>query len=56
MRLKFIGEDRSMGLRTNRVYRVEVRTSYNSIWVCIGNGWKCPYSSPQSFAANWTSV
>lgn len=54
MYLKFIGEDKSMGLSHGRVYDVRVKTKNNYIWVEIPNSaWKCPYSSPQSFAANW---
>ena len=57
MYLKFIGEDGSMGLSHGRIYDVQVKTKNNYIWVIIPNilfdVWKCPYSSPQSFAKNW---
>jgi hypothetical protein len=46
-----------MGLSRGRVYDVKLKTTNNNIWVIIPNilfgAWKCPYSSPQSFAANW---
>ena len=57
MYLKFVGEDKSMGLSYGRVYDVRVKSKNNYIWVEIPNvlfgAWRCPYSSPQSFAANW---
>ena len=56
MYLKFIGENGSMGLMHGRVYDVEKIASKNGfIIVYVGFcGPSCPYSSPQSFAANWT--
>ena len=60
MYLKFVGEDKSMGLSHGRIYDVRVKTKKNYIWVEIPNvlfgAWRCPYSSPQSFAANWEKV
>jgi len=60
MHLRFVGKDKSMGLSRGRVYDVRIKTTNNNIWVIIPNilfgAWKCPYSSPQSFAANWESV
>ena len=57
MYLKFVGEDKSMGLSHGKMYNVRVKTKNNYIWVEISNilfsSWECPYSSPQSFAANW---
>ena len=57
MYLKFVGKDKSMGLSHGKTYNVRVKTKNNYIWVEIPNilfgSWKCPYSSPQSFAANW---
>lgn len=62
MYLKFIGANGSMGLYHGKVYNVEVKTKNDMIWVLIPNfelmhnvfgTWKCPYSSPQSFAVNW---
>ena len=57
MRLKFIGADNSLGLKNGRTYNVDVRSVDEYIYVHIAAGWfddiTCPYSSPQSFAANW---
>lgn len=57
MKLKFIGEDGSMGLRTGEVYDTRIFTKGECLWV----EWKvnlytvksCPYISTQSFAQNW---
>ena len=57
MILKFIGADNSLGLKNGRTYDVNVRSVDRYIVVSIASGWfddlTCPYSSPQSFAANW---
>lgn len=62
MRLRFIGANGSMGLTSGVVYEVQVKSEGNYIGVMIPNfefsektsgTWKCPYSSPESFAANW---
>ena len=62
MHLKFIGANGSMGLTNGVVYGVQVKSEGNYIWVLIPNfefsektigTWKCPYSSPESFATNW---
>ena len=57
MKLKFIGEDGSMGLRTGEVYDARIFIKGECLWV----EWKvnlytvksCPYISTQSFAQNW---
>ena len=57
MKLKFIGEDGSMGLRTGEVYDTRIFIKGECLWV----KWKvnlytvksCPYISTQSFAQNW---
>ena len=57
MKLKFIGEDGSMGLRTGEVYDTRILIKGECLWV----EWKvnlytvksCPYISTQSFAQNW---
>ena len=57
MKLKFIGEDGSMGLRTGEVYDTRIIIKGECLWV----EWKvnlytvksCPYISTQSFAQNW---
>lgn len=56
MYLRFIGADGSMGLRKNRVYRVEVYSRKNHICVKWGLGLGCPYSSYKTFAENWEVV
>lgn len=62
MRLRFIGANGSMGLTNGKVYEVQVNSVENYIWTVILDfefsektfgTWKCPYSSPESFAANW---
>ena len=57
MKLKFIGEDGSMGLRAGEVYDTRIFIKGECLWV----EWKvnlytvksCPYISTQSFAQNW---
>lgn len=53
MYLKFIGKDGSMGLRYGQVYKIYITSSGDLIWTMFEYGEMCPYSSPQSFAANW---
>lgn len=56
MHMKFIGEDGSMKLKHGKFYKTKIYSKDNLIFVRWFNGWKsgcCPYSSPQSFAANW---
>ena len=53
MKLKFIGEDGSMGLKNGSVYFVQVYTDRGKIYVDWGLHY-CPYSSPQALAKNWT--
>ena len=58
MYLKFIGEDKSMGLRHGSIYKVKVTSDNNHIMVWWDFGWFksgkcCPYASLQSLAANW---
>lgn len=62
MRLRFVGANGSMGLTSGVVYEVQVKSEGKYIWFLIPNfessektfgTWKCPYSSPESFAANW---
>jgi hypothetical protein len=56
MQLKFIGTDGSMGLKRDNVYDVRIQSGESMIWVDIINLCKCPYESPQSFAANWSKA
>ena len=54
MYLKFIGKNGSMGLVHGCVYVVEITNENGFIMVYVKYGGpSCPYSSPQSFAANW---
>ena len=58
MILKFIGKDGSMGLKHGKNYMVSIHTSLDGKYICVQWQGKdkpcvCPYSSPQSFAANW---
>lgn len=50
---RFIGENGSMGLYTDSLYRVEITIKYNMIWVKWGKGKKCPYSNFEKFLENW---
>lgn len=56
MFLKFIGEDNSMGLRKGQIYDVVIKCSrrQSNILVIIPPKFVCPYSSPQTFAENWS--
>ena len=54
MLLKFIGLDNSMGLRKGQIYAVSILALNNRIVVFWGINKYCPYSSPQSFAENWS--
>lgn len=67
MRLRFIGANGSLGLTNGEVYEVQVGSDGNHIWVEIpsvqvrysekvSGVWKCAYSSPKSFAANWEGI
>lgn len=53
MYLKFIGENGSMGLQRDSIYKVKITSDKNYIYIWCGFG-RIPYSSPQSFAANWS--
>lgn len=56
MKLKFIGKHGSMGLCHGQEYYVNLSSTADYICATIfkDNGTLfCPYSSPQSFAANW---
>ena len=52
MYLKFIGADGFMGLQFGRNYQVKITSDGTFIWVQWDGG-RCPYSSPQTLAANW---
>lgn len=53
MYLKFIGENKSMGLQRGSIYKVKITSDNNYIWVWWGLSKRCPYTSPESFNANW---
>ena len=54
MLLKFIGKNGSMGLIYGKTYDVKIISRYHYILVKWDSCKVCPYSSPQSFAENWT--
>lgn len=57
MKLKFIGEDGSLGLKHGKKYEVELKTIGKYLIAIIDTGWiswtTCPYGSVQAFAKNW---
>lgn len=57
MRLKFIGEDGSLGLQHGKVYNISLKTYGGYIIATIQTGWisdtVCPYGSMKAFAKNW---
>ena len=55
IKLRFIGKDKSMGLRKGNIYNVHLSSESNYIWVQWNNG-ICPYTSPKSFSMNWEEV
>lgn len=56
--LRFIGEDRSMGLRKGKIYIVRIYSYLGHIIVCLDeNGDKtCPYRNLKMLCENWESV
>lgn len=67
MKLRFIGEDGSMGLRYGRIYICRIGTSMEllsmneCIWVEFDTGTsrgvrRCPYSSIKKLLENWEEV
>ena len=55
IRLRFIGKDKSMGLRKGNIYNVRLSSKSNYIWVQWNEG-ICPYTSPKNFSMNWEEV
>lgn len=53
--LRFIGENGSMGLRHNHIYRANVFTMGRFIYVDWGVD-RCPYISLKTLTENWESV
>lgn len=56
MKLKFIGQNGSMGLINGKTYDVKITSKDYYIWVEWGFCKVCPYDSPQSFAKNWSKA
>ena len=61
MLLRFIGRNGSMGLTHGKNYNVSIRNSNDNRYIYVewmnkNEKYGCPYSSPQSFAANWESA
>ena len=59
MILRFIGKDKSMGLRKDELYPVKIMSQAVcdniNILILRGDRWvACEYSSPQTFAENWS--
>lgn len=58
MILRFIGANGSMGLKHGKTYSVSIKSQGEYIivtWTTDNSIYRCPYSSPKSFAANWES-
>ena len=55
IKLRFIGEDGSMGLRKGQIYNIWLSSASNYILVRWNKG-VCPYTSPKSFSMNWEEV
>lgn len=56
MRLRFVGEDGSIGLKHGQVYDVKVNTAMGYIFVIWKESYYCPYSSLAALTANWEDV
>lgn len=52
MKLRFVGEDGSLGLKHGKVYDVTIGTTSQYLWVSWDSA-DCPYTSTQAFAENW---
>lgn len=59
IKVRFIGEDGSMGLKRGRVYLVLIFTMHGYIIVSWGDDNPnkiCPYSSIETLCENWESI
>ena len=59
MKLRFIGEDGSMGLKHGKIYEVDITIpKYGYIIVEWYNPYltRCPYKSLSALCANWIDV
>lgn len=60
MRMRFIGENGSLGFRNGCVYDVTVSTDAICNLLILGLNrhpfTRCPYESPQSLAKNWETA
>ena len=59
MLLRFIGNDKSMGLESGKVYNVEISAKHDLIWIHIN--WdtrflSCPYGSIKAMMQNWEEI
>lgn len=55
IKLRFIGEEGSMGLHHGRIYSCKIFVGYSYIWVDWGRD-RCPYSTLKTLCENWKSV
>lgn len=55
IKMRFIGQDGSLGLRYGRVYDAELNVKDNLVWVEWKSG-RCPYDSITNFLANWNTI
>ena len=58
VKLRFIGEDGSMGLEHGEIYNCTISTNTNYIWVCWHDGYHRggPYYSFKKLFDNWEEV
>jgi hypothetical protein len=59
MKLRYIGEDKSMGLKKDKVYNVKIHAYYDRIWVHTEEKNRvinCPYNSIKLLLENWEEL
>ena len=58
MKLRFMGEDGSMGLTNGQVYDCIIESRYDNVWVIwlTDNPGSCPYTSLKVLLHNWEEV
>ena len=59
MKLRFIGEDGSMGLKRDKIYDVKIHAYYDRIWIHTVEKAKvinCPYRSIKLLLENWEEL
>lgn len=52
MRLRYIGQNGSMGMNFGRIYRLKIEPWRDGVLVTSG-GFRCPYASDELFWQNW---